>query len=69
VIVVGIDPHKKTHTAIAICAATGQVQGQLVVPATDPGHRALVAWIADLPQPARVALEGVRKSPGAWSGP
>lgn len=64
VIVVGIDPHKKTHTAIAICAGTGQRRGQLVVAATDPGHRRLVAWIAGLGEPARVALEDVRNVSG-----
>jgi transposase len=64
VIVVGIDPHKKSHTAIAVCAATGQVAGQLEVAATDAGHRRLVAWIAGLDEPARVALEDVRNVSG-----
>lgn len=32
-IVIGIDPHKQTHTAVAIDGGTGQVLGELTVQA------------------------------------
>jgi len=60
VIVVGVDPHKKSHTAIAIDATTGQALDQLSVRATDAGHRRLVRWMRGLGGDLRVALEDVR---------
>jgi transposase len=64
VIVVGIDPHKKSHTALAVSAASGELIGQLTVRATDSGHRALVRWARGLGAPLRVALEDVRHVSG-----
>jgi transposase len=64
VIVVGIDPHKKSHTAVALDGATGRALDQLTVRAVDAGHRALVGWICGLPDQARVALEDVREVSG-----
>jgi transposase len=64
VIVVGIDPHKKSHTAVALSGATGEVIGQLTIRATDSGHRALVRWALALGDGARVALEDVRHVSG-----
>jgi len=64
VIVVGIDPHKKSHTAVAVDGATGELIDQLTARATDPGHRRLVRWIGRLGAPARVALEDVRHVSG-----
>jgi transposase len=63
VIVVGVDPHKKSHTAVAVCAATGQVVGQRMVAASEAGHRALAGWIIGLDH-ARVAIEDVRNVSG-----
>ena len=63
-IVVGIDPHKKSHTAAALEAASGRVIDRLSVPATDAGHRRLVGWIAGLGGQVRVALEDVREVSG-----
>lgn len=60
-IVVGIDPHKKSHTAVAVCAARGVSIAQLTVPATDAGHGRLVGWILELDPGARVGLEDVRE--------
>jgi transposase len=64
VIVVGIDPPKKSHTAVAVSGATGELVGQLSVPATDPGHRRLLRWVLALGEGARVALEDVRHVSG-----
>jgi transposase len=44
VIVVGIDPHKQTHTAVALDAATGRVLAELTVKARTPGFERLVDW-------------------------
>lgn len=63
-IVVGIDPHKKSHTALAISGVTGELAGQLTVRATDAGHRRLVRWILGLADEVRVALEDVRHVSG-----
>lgn len=63
-IVVGIDPHKKSHTAIALEGASGQVIGQLTVPATDRGHERLARWARGLGERVRVALEDVRHVSG-----
>lgn len=63
-IVVGIDPHKQSHTAVAVCSATGQIVGELTARATDAGHRRLVRWILGLGADARVALEDVRHVSG-----
>lgn len=64
VIVVGIDPHKKSHTAVAVEAATGQIVGEVFVRANDAGHRRLVCWAAGLGDELRVALEDVRHVSG-----
>jgi transposase len=61
VIVVGIDPHKKSHTAAALEAASGAVIDQLSVPATEAGHRQLLAWMVSLGAGVRVGLEDVRE--------
>ncbi len=42
-VVVGIDVHKATHTAVAV-NDVGRQLGCKTVPATDEGHRQLLAW-------------------------
>jgi transposase len=64
VIVVGIDPHKKSHTAVAVSGVTGEVAAELSVRATDAGHRRLVRWLRGLGDQMRVALEDVRHVSG-----
>jgi transposase len=64
VIVVGIDPHKKSHTALAVSGTTGELIGERTVRATDAGHRALARWVLGLGEDARVALEDVRHVSG-----
>jgi transposase len=63
-IVLGIDPHKKSHTAVAVEAATGELVGELTVPATDRGHGRLLAWARDLAPERRFALEDCRHVSG-----
>jgi transposase len=43
VIVVGIDPHKKTHTAVAV-TPLGEVLGELTIPAQRRGFEKLLVW-------------------------
>ena len=63
-IVLGIDPHKKSHTAVAVEAATGEIAGELTVPATDRGHGRLLAWARSLAPERRFALEDCRHVSG-----
>lgn len=63
-IVIGIDPHMKTHTAVALDAATGRSIGEKTVACTDTGHDELLAWARRL-DPARVfAIEDCRHVSG-----
>lgn len=64
-IVVGVDPHKKSHTAVAVDAATGQLVGELSVPARRRGHERLLIWARALDADVRVALEDCRHVSGA----
>lgn len=63
-IVVGIDPHKQTHTAVAVDAATGRVLGELTVKARTPGFDRLVAWARDLDAERKFAVEDGRHVSG-----
>lgn len=47
-ITIGIDPHKRTHTAAAVNGATGELLGELTVDASDGGHERLVDWANDV---------------------
>jgi transposase len=64
VIVLGIDPHKKSHTAVAVEAATGELLDELTVPATARGHERLLAWARALSTERRFALEDCRHVSG-----
>jgi transposase len=44
VIVIGIDPHKNSHTGVAVEAATGVVRSQKTVRAREHGHGELLLW-------------------------
>jgi transposase len=57
-LVIGVDPHKHTHTAAVVTAATGAVLAQATVPATPAGYRQLLR-LADRQDGRRVwAIEG-----------
>jgi hypothetical protein len=52
-IAIGIDPHMKAHTAVALDAATGRSIGERTVACTETGHDELLSWARGL-DPARV---------------
>ncbi|MFC9835343.1 hypothetical protein ACFVKB_16155 [Rhodococcus sp. NPDC127530] len=43
-IVIGIDPHKSTHTATAVDPATNTDLGSIRIDATRTGYKTLIAW-------------------------
>jgi transposase len=61
---VGIDPHKQTHTAVALDAATGRVLAELTVKARTPGFERLVSWARDLDPDRMFAVEDGRHVSG-----
>ncbi len=62
--VLGIDPHKKSHTAVAVDAVTGELLAELTVPATKRGHERLLAWARSLSPERSFALEDCRHVSG-----
>lgn len=60
-ITIGIDPHKRTHTAVAV-SSVGELLAELTIPAEDGGHRQLLAWAQslDMGEARRFALEDCR---------
>jgi len=64
VIVVGIDPHKQTHTAVALDAATGRVLAELTVRARTAGFDRLLGWARDLDAERTFAIEDGRHVSG-----
>ncbi len=63
-IVVGIDPHKQTHTAVAVDAATGRVLGERTVRARTPGFDQLLEWARALDEERTFAVEDGRHVSG-----
>jgi transposase len=63
-VVIGCDPHKRTHTAVAIDAATGERISERTVDATDAGHLELVVWGRGLSEERRWAVEDCRHVSG-----
>lgn len=63
-IVVGIDPHKQTHTAVAVDAGTGRVLAELTVKARTPGFERLVEWARGFDQERLFAVEDGRHVSG-----
>ena len=64
----GIDPHKKTHTAVAVNGATGAEVGTLTVKARAKGHERLLSWARSLEEDLLFAVEDCRHSRGTSSG-
>lgn len=62
--VLGIDPHKKSHTAVALEAATGELLGELTVGTDQRGCECLLAWARSLGPERRFALEDCRHLTG-----
>jgi transposase len=63
-IVIGIDPHTKSHTAVALDAATGQGLAELTVSADARGHDELLAWARRLGPKRLFAIEDCRHISG-----
>jgi transposase len=60
VIVIGIDPHKRTHTAAAVERTTGELRDERTVKARERGQGELLVWARAL-DPERIwALEDCR---------
>jgi transposase len=65
VIVVGVDPHKKTHTAVAVNSQLGELKGEVTVQARPNGHAKLIQWARALDNERVFALEDCRHVSGA----
>ena len=63
-IVIGIDPHKQTHTAVAVNGSTGEVLGELTVRARRQGFEQLVSWARRLGDERVFAVEDCRHVSG-----
>lgn len=62
-VVFGVDPHKQTHTVVAVDEA-GKQLGQLTVKARRAGHLRLVKWAARFGGPRRWGVEDCRHVAG-----
>ena len=62
--VLGIDPHKKSHTVVALEAATGEPVAELTVAADRRGHERMIAWARRLTPERRFAIEDCRHVSG-----
>jgi transposase len=60
VIVIGVDPHKQTHTAAGVDAGLGELRGERMVQARRVGHDELLAWARGLGEERLWALEDCR---------
>ena len=64
-IVVGVDPHKQTHTAVAVSSQLGELRGEVTVKARAQGHAKLIHWARALDSERVFALEDCRHVSGA----
>lgn len=62
-IVVGVDPHKKTHTAVA-ATSTGEPVAEVTVRARLKGHERLLSWARGLDDERVFAIEDCRHVSG-----
>jgi transposase len=60
VIVIGIDPHKQSHTAAVVDGGTGEVGGERTVKARREGHERLLGWARSLGRERLWAVEDCR---------
>jgi transposase len=63
-IVIGSDPHKRSHTFSAVVAGTGELRSSETVPATSAGHGQMLAWARGLDQQRVWAIEDCRHVSG-----
>lgn len=64
-IVIGTDTHKHSHTCGAVFAGSGQLAGEMTVPAREPGFRQLLNWGRELDAERIWALEDCRHVSGS----
>ena len=57
--IIGVDPHKSTHTATAVDAATNTAVASVRVAASAAGYRRLLGWAEQFPE-RRWAVENAR---------
>ena len=48
--IIGVDPHKSTHTATAVDAATNTAVASVRVAASAVGYRRLLGWAEQFPE-------------------
>src|SRR5919197_2754748 len=60
VIVIGVDPHKQTHTGAAVEDTTGELRGERTVKARRQGHEQLLEWARSQASERLWALEDSR---------
>jgi hypothetical protein len=60
-IVIGVDSHKRRHTAAAVRASTGELVGAKTVAARDNGHGELVRWARSFGDVVVFAVEDCRQ--------
>jgi hypothetical protein len=58
-VVLGVDPHKQSHTATALAAGSQQQLGSVRIPASTTGYQQLLGWAPQFPQ-RRWAIENAR---------
>lgn len=63
-IVIGVDTHKRSHTLVALDAATGGVRGQLTIAATDDGTLEALRFAGELDEERVWAVEDCRHVSG-----
>jgi transposase len=63
-IIIGIDPHMKTHTAVAIDAVSGRNRGEKTVACDQNGHDSLLAWARRMDVGRFFAIEDCRPVSG-----
>src|SRR5688500_6971842 len=64
-VVLGADTHKRSHTIVAVCAATGEVLGEKTVAVGAGGFGSLVGWARGLQGERVWALEDCRHVSGS----
>ena len=64
-IVIGVDPHKQTHTAVAVAARSGEVLEERTLSAREHGHEQLLSWARGQGSERLWALEDCRHVSGA----
>ena len=57
--IIGLDPHKSSHTATAVEPSTNTSVASVRIEASLAGYRELMRWAAQFPE-RRWAVEGVR---------